>query len=151
VTNRDFGLDALRILPSGEIWFSVEEGFTDSQLGPIGAGDLLSNFGYRVFKNEDLLAAFAPADPSIDYGLDALYVVTDTLPPRPPPRIVRQTPGTGSMLLQWDGEGDVFQLEQATDLWGPWMPCSPIVPDLSYEAGCDLTAGPSAYFRVRQW
>ena len=151
VTNYDFGLDAFHILPSGEIWFSVEQGFTDNRIGPVRAGDLLSNLGYCVLKNEDLVAAFAPADPAVDYGLDALYVVTDTLPPRPAPRIARQTRAAGSMHLEWDGEGEVFQLEFATALSGAWTPCSPLLPDMSYDAACDLNAGASGYFRVRQW
>ena len=55
----------------------------------MSAGDLLSSLGYRVLSNGQLVAAFAPADPSLDYGLDALFVITDTLPPAPPPRIVK--------------------------------------------------------------
>jgi len=48
VTNHDFGLDALYVFPSGEIWFSVEESFTDNRLGAIQSGDLLSSLGYRI-------------------------------------------------------------------------------------------------------
>jgi len=151
VTNRDFGLDALHIFPSGEIWFSVEEGFTDNRIGVVRAGDLLSNLGYRVFKNEDLVADFAPADPSLDYGLDALFVVSDIHPPRPAPRITRPTRDSGAMRLEWDGEGSVFQVEYAADLAGPWSPCSPIVPDLSCEADCNPAAGAFGYYRLRQW
>src|SRR5437016_1086619 len=92
VTNHDFGLDAFYLFTSGEIWFSVEEGFTDNRLGAISAGDLLSSFGYRVFSNQDLLASFAPANPSTNYGLDALFIVTDTQPAQPPPRIVKLKP-----------------------------------------------------------
>jgi len=55
------------------------------------------------------------------------------------------------MHLEWDGEGEVFQLEFATALSGAWTPCSPILPDMSYDAACDLNAGASGYFRVRQW
>jgi hypothetical protein len=79
ITNRDFGLYALYILPSGEIWFSVEEGFTDNQLGEVQAGDLLSSLAI-AFSNRQLVAAFAPSDPAQDYGLDALFVVTDCAP-----------------------------------------------------------------------
>jgi hypothetical protein len=48
--------------PGGEIWFSVEEGFTDLRLGAIQQGDLLSSLGHRVFSNAELVAAFSPAD-----------------------------------------------------------------------------------------
>jgi len=148
VTNYDFGLDALHILPSGEIWFSVEEGFTDSQIGAVKAGDLLSSYGFRVFNNEDLVAAFAPADPSLDYGLDALFVVTDTEPVRAAPRFVRQSAAGGSLHLEWDGDGAVFQIEHASNLGGPWTNCSPVLPDLS---GDPERNEPSGFFRLRQW
>ena len=152
-TNRDYGLDALHILPSGEIWFSVEEAFADDWLGTVQAGDLLSDRGHRVFSNRQLVAAFAPSDPAPDYGLDALFVVTDTKLPKPPPRFVTFTRNGASGLnhLEWDGEGDVFQVEHAPGLSGPWQPCSPIVPDLSFDDTCDPMVGGSGFYRVRQW
>lgn len=148
VTNNDFGLDAFQILPSGEIWFSVEEGFTDIQIGAVKAGDLLSSFGFRVLKNEDLVAAFAPSDPSIDYGFDALFVITDTEPVRLAPRFVQLAATNGALHLKWDGDGAVFQIERATDPSGPWTTCSPLLPDLSWDRAC---TEPSAFFRLRQW
>ena len=149
VTNHDFGLDAMYVLPSGEIWFSVEEDFSDTHLGAIQSGDLLSSLGYRVFKNQDLLAAFAPSAPAQDYGLDALYVVTDTQSPKLPPRIVERSRSSYAMHVEWDGEGEVFQVESSPSPLGPWLPCSPIVPDLSAELGCDPS--PSMFYRLRQW
>jgi hypothetical protein len=151
VTNHDYGLDALQILPGGEIWFSVEEGFTDNWLGKVQAGDLLSSLGHRVFSNGQLVAAFAPEDPAQDYGLDALFVVTDTGPPPLPPRIVDLRWSDGSIRIDWDGDGDVFQLEHAPSISGPWSPCSPIVPDLTFDDACDLSAGDSGFYRLRQW
>jgi len=150
VSGQDFGLDAFQILPWGEIWFSVERSFTDSQLGLVQEGDLLSNFGYRVFRNQDLLATFAPADPGADYGLDALFVVTDTRLARPPPRLLNTT-RTGALLrLQWEGEGDVFQLETAPRLSGPWSACGEIVPDLRSDLSFDPRSG-AGFYRLRQW
>jgi hypothetical protein len=151
VTNADFGLDALYILPSGEFWFSVEEGFVDKRLGQVQAGDLLSSLGYRVFSNAALLAAFAPADPSQDYGLDALFVVTDTQPPKPPPCIVGNSRAEGWLHLDWDGDGDVFQVETAPSLGGPWAPASDVVPDLTSDSPCNPTAGGAGFYRLRQW
>lgn len=151
VTNHDFGLDALHILPSGEIWFSVEEPFTDQRLGAIQAGDLLSNEGYIVFRNSSLLAAFAPSDPTQDYGLDALFVVTDTQLPKPSPRIVKQTISGNSIHLEWDGEGNVFQVEHTATLGEPWLPCTEILPDLSSDIGIDPTANSAQFYRLRQW
>jgi hypothetical protein len=150
ITNRDFGLDALRILPSGEIWFSVEEDFNDSRLGTVRHGDLLSSMGYRVFSNRDLLAGFAPADSAQDYGLDALFVVTDTQSARAAPRIVRQIRTNNLLRIEWDGEGDVFQVETAPGLSGPWHACTDILADLAGEVSPALNAGCGLY-RVRQW
>jgi hypothetical protein len=150
IAGQDFGLDAFTVLPSGEIWFSVEEAFLDKVLGPIQDGDLLSNLGYRVFRNEDLVRAFAPKDPTADYGLDAVFVITDTCPPKPPPAIVGWN-RTGNLLkFEWAGEGAVFQLETAPDVLGPWTPCNPIVPGLTGEAIYDSTVG-LRVFRVQQW
>src|SRR5207247_4068089 len=56
----DYGLDALYVWPGGEMWFSTEDDFVDLQLGPISAGDLLSDQGYIVLTQAELLAAFAP-------------------------------------------------------------------------------------------
>ena len=151
IANRDFGLDALHILPTGEIWFSVEEGFMDNRLGQIQAGDLLSSLGHRVFSNAALLVAFAPAEPSQDYGLDALFVVSDMQPVKPPPRIVPKSRAGGGLHLEWDGEGDVFQVETGPSFNGPWTPCTEVVPDLSWDGPCGATAGASGFYRLRQW
>ena len=97
------------------------------------------------------LAAFAPADPSTDYRLDALFVVTDTQPAQPPPQIAKLTPSTSSMRLEWDGEGAVFQVENARNLTGPWSPVSPIVPDLMFDVPLDLASAATGFYRLRQW
>lgn len=151
VIDRDFGLDALCVLPGGEIWFSLDEDFIDNQLGPIQAGDLLSNRGYRVFRNQELVRAFAPKDPTLDYGLDAVFIVTDTCPPKPPPRITKWVQSGNLIHFEWDGEGDVFQLESAPGLPGPWLPCNPIVPGLAGDAIYDSTVSGMGVYRVRQW
>jgi hypothetical protein len=70
----DFGLDAVILRPDGEIWFSVEFGFNDSNLGPVSDGDVLSSSGYVVARNHRLLGNFKPAERDIDLGLDALAV-----------------------------------------------------------------------------
>jgi hypothetical protein len=151
VTNHDFGLASLQVLPSGEIWFSVEEGFTDSRIGPVQPGDLLSSLGYRVFSNRSLLEDFSPADPAQDYGLDALFVITDTTPARPAPRITRQTVLGQTLHVEWDGGGSVFQVETTPTLSDAWFPCSEIIPDLFFDTPCDLSPGASGFYRLRQW
>ena len=57
-TKMDYGLDALYSWPSGEIWFSTETGFMDQQFGAITSGDLLSDDGYIVFRNLELVGRF---------------------------------------------------------------------------------------------
>ena len=151
VTNHDFGLDALHVFSSGEIWFSVEEPFTDQRLGPVQAGDLLSNNGYIVFRNRSLLSDFAPSDLTQDYGLDALFVVTDTQPLRPCPRIIGQTATGNRIHLEWDGDGDVFQVEHAPSPGGPWLPCTEIVADLACDIDAEASANTAHFYRLRQW
>lgn len=148
------GLDAVYVWPHGEIWFSTEVGFQDGVLGPIQAGDLLSSYGYVVFRNLDLLAPFQPLEDLADFGLDALYVVTDsTLPPATPPRLtaIQWNRATGMLSLQWDGAGQVFQLEGALSPLGPWQPLRPPEPDVATTLMLPGQAPPMQFFRLRQW
>lgn len=148
---KDYGLDALWVWPSGEIWFSTEVGFSGQHFEHYGPGDLLSDQGYVVFRNLELVGAFAPIEDLADFGLDALFIVSDATPPSPSPRftaINRQT-ASGAMELQWDGEGRVFQVERAGEVAGPFLPLSEIVPDLSF---ADTKPAPSlSFYRLRQW
>jgi hypothetical protein len=149
---KDYGLDALYLWPSGEFWFSVEEGFDDSALGPILPGDLLSDQGYVVFRNRELLGAFAPAQSQSDYGLDALYVVTDATPSAPAARLAIQPRlATRSAGLTWQSEGRVFQVERADDVTGPFQVLSTFIPDLFFDDLGALTNRAQSYYRLRQW
>jgi hypothetical protein len=148
----DYGLDALYVWPSGEIWFSTEDAFSDSVLGFIPSGDLLSDQGYIVFRNLELLNAFVPTNAPSDNGLDALYVVTDAASPAPAPRLAIQVnTSTGSAGLTWQGQGRVFQVERAADVAGPFRPLSPILPGLSFDDWGTLTNRARSYYRLRQW
>ena len=153
VTNPDYGLDALHMWPSGEIWFSAEEDFPDNALGMVRAGDLLSSLGYRVFSNAELVAGFGPSDPSPDYGLDACYLITDSKPSPLPPCLLKMLPDWArrQMHLEWNSEGEVFQLQRAESPAGPWMPCSAIVPDLSFDDPVNPAGGAGHFYRVQQW
>ncbi|MCK4873998.1 MAG: hypothetical protein KAS72_14850 [Phycisphaerales bacterium] len=68
----DLGLDAVYIRPHGEIWFSVEDSFDDAMLGYIYDGDLLSDRGYIVRGNLQLLHVCSPLEDLANFGLDAL-------------------------------------------------------------------------------
>jgi len=70
----DFGLDAVVVRPGGEIWFSVEFGFTDPVLGPVSDGDMLSDQGYIVARNQQLLEQYKPVELLDNFGLDALTI-----------------------------------------------------------------------------
>src|ERR1043165_7677441 len=64
VPGPDLGLDAVDILPGGEIAFSLVSDAPSDTLGPIHHGDLLSTQRGILSRNQDLLAAFGvqPAD-----------------------------------------------------------------------------------------
>jgi len=149
---KDYGLDALYVWPSGEIWFSTEMAFDDSALGPILPGDLLSDQGYVVFRNADLVGAFAPAQNQSDYGLDAIYVITDATPPAPAPVMaIQPRTSTRSAGLTWQSQGRVFQLERAGVVSGPFQVLSPLIPDLFFDDLGALTNRAQSYYRLRQW
>lgn len=148
----DYGLDAVYVWPSGEIWFSTETGFQSQTLGPVLPGDLLSDQGYIVFRNLELLAAFAPKETLADFGLDALYVVTDATPPAPPPLLAIKTASSpNSTTLTWQAQGRVFQVQRADTPTGPFQILSPILPDLFFEDSGTLTNQTHSYYRLRQW
>src|SRR6266540_652039 len=71
----DLGLDAVDILPGGEIAFSMDSGITSETLGPLQHGDLLSTRGRIIRRNQDLLAPFGIQPPAPDVGLDAVHVL----------------------------------------------------------------------------
>jgi hypothetical protein len=151
-TTNDYGLDALYVWPSGEIWFSTETGFQDQVLGPVLGGDLLSDQGYIVFRNLELLAAFAPKETLSDFGLDALYIVTDATPPAPNSLLAIKTNGSSDTAgLTWQGQGRVFQVERADAAIGPFQSLTPILPDLFFEDFGALSTHAQSYYRLRQW
>lgn len=150
---QDYGLAAAYVWPSGEIWFATESGFTSTNGTAYLAGDLLSDQGYVVYRNLDLLSPFEPLEDLSNFGLDALFVVTDVTPPPPADRCTGITPdpATGSLTLQFTGQGRVWQLERAGALPGPWTPVSPITTELPLTDYGVLTNLPRAFYRLREW
>ncbi|MCW5553578.1 MAG: hypothetical protein KIS67_15640 [Verrucomicrobiae bacterium] len=148
---KDYGLDAVWVWPNGEIWFSTEEGVHGQHFEFYAPGDLLSDQGYVVFRNLELVGAFAPLEDLGDFGLDALFIVSDASPSAPAPRFTRvnRGPATGVIELEWDGAGRVFQVKRAGNAAGPYSPLSEIVPDLFFN---DTTSfPPQSFYRLRQW
>lgn len=149
----DFGLDALHVWPSGEIWFSLEEGFQDTKLGVIRHGDLLSDRGEIVYRNYDLLRNFQPLEELADFGLDAVFIVSDAM--ALPAGVARCTGmewrPDGGLRLHWTTTGKVRQLEKATSVVGPWKPVSPITFDLIFDDLQGPKSDPQAFYRLREW
>jgi len=148
---KDYGLDAIWIWPSGEIWFSLEAGFTGNSSESYGPGDLLSDQGYVVFRNLELVGAFAPLEDLGDFGLDSLFMVTDEAPSVPGSRFthIRRPAGTTRVELEWEGEGRVFQVQRARDITGPYLPVSEIGPDLFFRDTNAVTS--ETFYRLQQW
>jgi len=148
------GLNAIYVWPSGEIWFSTQNGFYDSNSNYYAPGDLLSDQGYVVYRNSQLLAAFQPAGSMADFGLDALFIVTDVAPAGPAaklglPQLTDQPPA--SLTVQRSGGNRAFQLERATNAVGPYVPVSPITTDTLFLDAGALTNQPWAFYRLHQW
>ena len=71
----DFGLDGIYLRASGEMLFSLEDGFFDEVLATqVRHGDLLSDSGAILQTNAQLLRNYGPMPaPDPDYGLDAIH------------------------------------------------------------------------------
>jgi hypothetical protein len=148
---RDYGLDALYVWPHGEIWFSTSEDLESKTLGAIGHGDLLSDQGFVVARNLSLLAAFAPLEELASFGLESVFVITDSAASTPGPRFTEVLARDNDIVLRWTGPGRVFQIEKSSAVTGPYLPFSPIVPALTWLDSGALTNGLPGYYRLRQW
>jgi len=149
----DYGLDAFYVWSSGEVWFSTEKEFRGTDGQSYGDGDLLSDQGYVVAHNLELVRGLAPQEDLANFGLDALWLVTDDIPSVPPPRVTSFSLNeqTGTTTLRWDGLGRVFQVEGAPDIRGPYQPVSFVIPQLEYQdLGASRMSG-IRFYRVRQW
>ena len=153
----DYGLSTVYLWPSGEIWFSTTQGFADTGTNFYAAGDLLSDQGYVVYRNVELISAFQPPAGVTNVGLDALYVISD-VPPQGKglgpsqlavPQPTNQPPA--SLMFDWSAAGHVFQLEKATNPAGPYLPASRIDTDGPFLDPGVLTNQAQAFYRLHQW
>src|SRR5258706_4826626 len=71
----DLGLDAVDVSRRGEILFSFPVDVFSEKLGTIHHGDLLSNRGYIMKRNQQLLAAFGVPTNAPDAGLDGVQLL----------------------------------------------------------------------------
>lgn len=135
----DYGLDAFYVWPGGEIWFSTEEGFADLHAGFHASGDVLSDQGYVVMRNRDLVAALAPLEEVADFGCDALHVVFGA-------HLELGVARSGDQVeVSWEALEAI--LEESPRVEGPWQD----VP-LGLVPGTHTVAAPvgSRFFRLRQ-
>ena len=150
----DYGLKAVYLWPSGEIWFSTRDGFHDTNGVLFPAGDLLSDQGYIVYNNGELLSAFALTGSPGDLGLDALYVISDVPPPGFSTYLSFQRltnlPPAG-LTLQRSKGSRVFQLEAATNLSGPFLPIGSMTTDSLFIDSGPLTNLTQRFYRLQQW
>jgi hypothetical protein len=153
----DYGLNAVFLWPSGEVWFSTTQGFADTGTNFYEAGDLLSDQGYVVYRNAELLSAFAPTGGGTNLGLDAVYVITD-IPPAGKglgpanlalPQPTNQPPA--SLAFEWSAGGHVVQLEKATSPAGPYLPASRIDTDGPFLDPGVRTNQAQAFYRLHEW
>jgi hypothetical protein len=150
---QDYGLRDFFVWPSGEIWFCVEQGFYGPHFESYLAGDLLSDQGYVVYRNLDLLAPFQPLEDLADFGLDALFVFSDAVLPPTPAAIggFQVDRATGNLTFQSQDTTGFFQLEKASSVLGPWVPWGPITGDsLRTDPGA-LGSQPEAFYRLQKW
>ncbi len=141
------GLDALHVWPHGEVWFSVNGGFESGKVGGIGPGDVLSNGGWIVYRNLELLGRFMPLEDLADFGLVGLFAVGDG--PGSGRAVEMKVMRDGDVLrLGWSGEARVFQVESATALEGPYRVRSEVM--LEREWTVPMT-GEAGWYRVVGW
>jgi hypothetical protein len=155
----DYGLSAVFLWPSPstEIWFATTQGFAGPGTNFYAAGDLLSDQGYVVYRNSELVSAFAPTAGGTNLGLDALYVITDVPPAGTglgpanlaPPQLANQPPA--SLAFDWSAAGHVFQLERAPNAAGPFLPASRMDTDGPFLDPGVLTNQAQAFYRLHQW
>ncbi len=145
----DFGLAAFHVWPSGEVWFAVEQGFTTTDGQSYAAGDLLSDQGYVVFRNLELLRSFSPLEKLADFGLDALFIVSDVEAVPGPLSFTKFAATPTGLRLDWSGPGRVYRLWGMDDPTSPGAPVGDITPDPGVVIPWDGSA--RRFFRLQQW
>ena len=150
---QDYGLRDFFVWPGGEIWFALEQGFYGPHFEPYGPGDVLSDQGYVVYRNLDLVAPFQPLEDLADFGLDALSVFSDAVFPPSPAAFggFEVDWKTGSLIFQAEAAGGFFQLERAPTVLGPWVPRGPITSDSRLVDPGALASQPQGFYRLQQW
>lgn len=76
-----------------------------------------------------------------------------TLNAVPVPKVYSSPPDprTGTVQLEWDGNGGSFQVERAPSIGGPFSTVTPITTNSSFTDVGVLTNYPQVFYRVRQF
>jgi hypothetical protein len=106
-----------------------------------------------VYRNFDLVAPFQPTEDLLDFGLDALFVFTDTVEQTASAHIPRVCldPASQSLTVTPPSADGLYQLERAASVAGPWVPLGPVTSAPSFSDGGALTNFPAAFYRLRAW
>lgn len=142
------GIDAFHIWPNGEVWFSLETGL-ESPLGTVMPGDIISDQGYFVFRNLELLRPFAPLEDTADFGLDALSIISDANANTAATTLNIATNDEG-ITLDWNtSPARIFQLQKSETPLGPWQNLTDLILDRNwFDEAAPFGEG---YYRLRQW
>ncbi len=121
----DYGLASIYVWPSGEVWFTTEADITNSKFGPLYSGDILSDQGYLVYRQEEVLQNLGSVPSDQKFGIHALYVISDAVTGANAPTITKLTRNAaGQVTLEWSGSGHVYQVQAAGQVGGPFLPVS---------------------------
>jgi hypothetical protein len=142
-------IDGFFLWPNGEIWFSLDSGFEDKNLGWISHGDILSSEGYVVLKNLDLLNHFSPLEDLADFGLRNFWIVSDASPGFKVQTLLSIKKQNDLLTLSWTGWARIFQVEATTDLQTPFRDISDLLVTPWY--GVPLPSYNSQFFRIKAW
>jgi hypothetical protein len=142
------GVDALYVWPNGEIWFSTEDGFTNTIGIVVSAGDIISDQGYVAFRNDALLRPFAPTEQNMDFGLDAIVIVSDAAASNANTQFLNVAVTDAGVDLEWDSAARLFQVERATKVEGPYTAITEILGETFAH---DSTPNTTAFYRIGQW
>lgn len=147
--DQDYGLDAVFVWPSGEVWFSTEDSVELEGARLLLDGDLLSSTGRVIYGNLELLQWFGPLEDAANFGLDALVIATDATESvaEAPVASLELDANRQEVRIRWTGKGRFFSVERAASPGGPFTGF-PLVPGQSQTL--PLTAE-AAFYRVRQW
>lgn len=144
-------LDGFHVWPSGEVWFSTTHGFQEAGLGSVMDGDLLSDRGYVVARNLDLVRPFQPLEDLANFGLEGFLLVNDATALPGGATLTISRPAVGELLLNWTGPGRVFRVEGAAGAGEPWTTRTPILADPAWRLPWSDGAGGLEFSRVRSW